>query len=76
VARQTDFTFLCRLGAHSTLKHDDIPGNFLQASREILEVVLSLGQQERRAPLLECLNHIIDDELIAFVSVTSAEYSS
>ncbi|MGH8471232.1 MAG: hypothetical protein ACREVJ_01965 [Gammaproteobacteria bacterium] len=44
-----------------------MPGDFLQTGSEILEVVLPLGQQDRRAPLLERLEHIIEDEPVALL---------
>jgi hypothetical protein len=49
-------------GTHSTLEHDKMSGELLQLIGEILEVILALGQQNRRPPLLERVNDIIQDE--------------
>jgi len=54
-----------RLRAHATLKHDKMPGDPREAGREVVEVFLALGQQDRRVPVFERANHVVQDHLVA-----------
>ena len=49
---------------HTALEHDQMPREFSQMIREPLEVILALGQQNRRTALLERLNDIFEDEVV------------
>src|SRR5262249_4668093 len=50
------------LRAHATVEHDEVPGDALESAREVLEVVLALGEQDGRATLLERLNDVVQDQ--------------
>jgi hypothetical protein len=52
---------------HAALQHDDVPDELLEVRSKVLEVVHTLGQQDRRAPVLESQNDVIQNELIALL---------
>src|SRR5206468_1018736 len=49
-------------GAHAAVEHDQIPRELLQLAAEVFEMVLPLGEEDRRAALVECLDDIVEDE--------------
>src|SRR5262249_3950304 len=55
------------LRTHAALQDDDVPDELFELRSEVLEVVHTLREQDRRAPLLESPDDIIQDELVALL---------
>src|ERR1039457_2203079 len=52
-------------GTHPTLKYDNMSCKFRQLSREILEMVFALSEQNWRTTLFERANHVIENKPVA-----------
>ena len=44
------------------MEHDDMPGQLLEMTREVFEVVPALGQQDGGPTLLERTDHVVDNQ--------------
>ena len=49
------------------MQDDEVPGELLQPFGEVLEVVLPLGEEDRRPPFLEGRDHVVQDQLVALL---------
>ena len=52
------------LGTHAAVQDNQVSRNAFEAGREVLEVILSLGQQDGRAAIFQRPDHIIQDQLV------------
>lgn len=53
------------LPAHASAKNQEVANDPAQLGLEELEMVATLGQHDRRTPLLDGLDHVVDDQPVA-----------
>jgi hypothetical protein len=49
---------------HASLEHHHMVYKRPEAGRQVLQVVLALGEQDRRPPFLDCLDDVVQDQAV------------